>query len=215
MLPKTQLYHFTSLFLTPVACECRIKARKKGCHFTVFERLDGALPLLHLQHCSCTRQPPSLTTLPSFPIKLVWTQATEARNYQPFNLHRQWYILLQVREQRYFTFHLQCFEHLLHHATRDLPLNNTSILDISESSADPTNNDDLVGSPSKRYVRLIWEQQGWWFVIWCYYEDTVIFRMWPFVSLLVVPLFVQTIQRLTAALAFHLLHQFSTHLLTK
>jgi len=59
-----------------------IKATKKDCHSTVFERLDGALPLLHLQRCICTWQPPILTALPSFPIKLVWTQATEARNYQ-------------------------------------------------------------------------------------------------------------------------------------
>ena len=47
---------------------CRIKARKKDCHSTVFERLDGVLPLLLLQHWTCTRQPPILTALPSFPI---------------------------------------------------------------------------------------------------------------------------------------------------
>ncbi|KAG2578706.1 hypothetical protein PVAP13_6NG115406 [Panicum virgatum] len=47
----------------------RIKARKKkDCHSTVFERLDGVLPLLHLQHLTCTWRSPILTALPSFPI---------------------------------------------------------------------------------------------------------------------------------------------------
>ena len=75
------------------------------------------------------------------------------------------------------------------------------------------------GATSGEHPNHVWKQQGCWFGIWCCYEGTVIFTMWPFMFLLFVPLLFQTIQcliyLLTAALAFHQLHQFSTHLLTK
>ena len=151
----------------------------------MFERLDGALPLLHLQRCICTWQPPILTALPSFPIKLVWTQATEARNYnsaavpgslqfwlpyllfpsswcghkppkqETINLHRQCYMPLQVCKQRHFPFHLQCFEHLLHHGTRGLPLN-TSMQLFPPTTSVPTQDSQHWLSNFRVWIHKYW-----------------------------------------------------------
>ncbi|KAG2633251.1 hypothetical protein PVAP13_2NG301803 [Panicum virgatum] len=72
----------------------------------------GALYPSH-HRCWCEHKPPKQETI---------------------NRHRQCYMPLQVCKQRHFPFHLQCFEHLLHHGTRGLPLNTSLWVTISSGT---------------------------------------------------------------------------------
>ena len=74
---------------------------------------------------------------------------------ETINLHRQCYMPLQVCKQRHFPFHLQCFEHLLHHATRGLPLN-TSMQLFPPTTSVPTQDSQHWLSNFRVWIHKYW-----------------------------------------------------------
>ena len=127
-------------------------------HFTLLHLggLHGDVRILHLQLWNCTWQPPILTAFSSFPIKAGMNTRTSIRKL-PILTGRSTSSSGSYTH-RHFSFHWQCFEHLLHHVPRNLRWN-TSL----HFSLLPSPNDN------QHWLRhfSVWNQHWlWYFSVW-------------------------------------------------